>query len=432
MANRPATPENCVAFQRNLRHCSVARSHTGAAKDNKRQMLAQIIESGQQSRLRSLIIVALLALIALTILQSAISHTGVVGQPRASDFDAFYLASRLVLHGNVVASYDYPQYVRQQVELLGEDFHLAWSYPPPYDLVVAPLALVPRGVAFGLFFAITAIAYLAVLWRVAAAQFVTMLVLLTLPVCLVVIFGQNGLLTGALAGLAVIGLRDRRSWAGVPLGLLIIKPHLAIALAAYVVVDRRWQVFAVAALTVGIASLLPVLLIAPDIWSAFAAGIAKTAGLLQGNFYPFRRMVSAYSALRSAGLGASPALAGQGLMAVTALAGIALAQRRLAPTVALGLAALLSLIISPYAYDYDLPVMAIGLALLLPSLHHWGNSLERSLVYGLFLIVALFGAWHTMSYGPDIAGRSPAGALHVAMLLLVGVIVARSGRAANA
>ena len=388
-------------------------------------MLAQIIESGQESPRRGLLISAVLAAITLTIVQSAFAHAGLLGQSRVSDFDAFYLASQLLLRGDVAASYDYPQYVRQQIELLGQDHHLVWSYPPPYDLVVAPLALMPRGVAFGLFFAITTLAYLWAMRRLAGARLVTMLLLLMLPICGVVLFGQNGLLTGALAGLAVIGLRDRQTWAGVPLGLLVIKPHLAVALAIYVVIDRRWRVFAAAALTVGIACLLPALLIAPDIWSLFAAGIRTTASLLQSDFYPFRRMVSLYSAIRSAGLPAALALAGQAAMAAASLAAIWLAQRRLPPVEALGTAAMLSLAISPYAYDYDVPVMACGLALLLPAIQQHGRPWERSAIYGLFLVIALYGTWHSVVYGPMIIGRSPAGGLQLALLSLTGAILRR-------
>lgn len=394
-------------------------------------MLAQVLESGETSRLRSLLIIAVLAAIVMTIVQSALAHAGVMGQQRASDFDAFYMAAQLVQRGDIAGAYDYPTYVRQQVELLSADQRLAWSYPPPYDLLVAPLALVPRGVAFALFFAISALAYVLVLWRLSGPRLVTMLQLLMLPVCMVVLFGQNGLLTGALLGLAVVGLRDRRDWAGVPLGLMIIKPHLALGLGLYVLIDRRWRVLAVAALTAGIAVLLPMLLIGPDIWRAFAAGIHNTASLLQGNFYPFRRMVSLYSALRSAGLPTGAALAGQAMMAVAALVAIVVAQRRLPATEALGSAALLSLAFSPYAYDYDVPVMAVGLAVLLPALRARGSAGERSALYGLFLVMALWGIGHSILYGPAITGRSPAGVLHIALLALAGTMLWRRSEGGN-
>lgn len=258
-------------------------------------MLADILESAQKSRLRGITLMLLAGIVIFMIVKTAIAHIGIVGKPTASDFDAFYMGSKIVLRGDVIASYDYAQYVQQQIELMGKNYRLTWSYPPPYNLAIAPLALLPRGLSFGLFFALTAGAYFWTIHRAAGDRFVTMLALLAPAACAVVFFGQNGLLTGALIGLTVIGLRDRRGWAGIPIGLMIIKPHLALALALYIVVDRRWQVFFTAALTVGIASLLPVLLLSPDIWDAFLAGIRNTAGFLQGRFYPFCRMVSALS-----------------------------------------------------------------------------------------------------------------------------------------
>lgn len=391
-------------------------------------MLADIVETVQRSRLRGIYLMLMLMTVAFMVINGGISHFGVVGKPTASDFDAFYMASRLALRGDIVASYDYAQYVQQQIELMGKNYRLTWSYPPPYNLVVAPLALLPRGLSFGVFFAVTAGAYLLMLRRAAGDQFLTMLLLMLGPVCANMFFGQNGLLTGTLIGLTVIGLRDRRGWAGIPLGLMIIKPHLALALALYVVIDRRWQVFFVAALTVGIASLLPLLLLSPDIWDAFLAGIRNTAGFLQGRFYPFCRMVSAYASLRSAGLPADVALAGQGVVAVTALAAIVLAQRRLPTVQALGFAACASLVMSPYAYDYDMPVIGAGLALLLPTLLANSGRWERSLLYANFFVICGWGAFHTRYYGPSQVGRTAAGLLLVLLLVQLWVIINRRPR----
>ncbi len=388
-------------------------------------MLAQVIESAQTSKLRSIYIGFILALFTMMVVSTAVKHSGIVGKPVISDFDAFYLASKLALRGDIIQSYDFPTYVKQQIELLGKNYRLTWSYPPPYDLVVAPLALLSRGWSFGAFFALTLGAYLWGVRRLAGAGLVTLLVLLAVPVCAVVFFGQNGLLTGALVALAVIGLRDRRAWAGVPLGLMIIKPHLAVALAVYVIINGRWQVVAVAAVTVLVASLLPMLLIGPDIWTAFLAGIRNTASFLQGRFYPFCRMVSAYSALRSAGLSNEVALAGQAAVGVTTLAAIVVAQRRLAMPVALGFAAFASLMISPYAYDYDVPVMGVGLALLLPVLATRARPWERSLIYALFLFIAGYGAFHTVYYGPSQVGRSAAGLAQAVLVGLVFVAISR-------
>ncbi len=47
--------------------------------------------------------------------------------------------------------------------------------------------------------------------------------------------------------------------------------------------------------------------------------------------------------------------------------------------------------ISPYAYDHDLPIVGIGLALMLPDLAQMANARERSAVYGLILLAGAYG-----------------------------------------
>jgi hypothetical protein len=57
----------------------------------------------------------------------------------------------------------------------------------------------------------------------------------------------------------------------------------------------------------------------------------------------------------------------------------------------LGVTALVSLLISPYAYDYDLPIVAIGVGLLLPDLIRLGVNRERLAIYCLILFTSGFG-----------------------------------------
>jgi hypothetical protein len=47
--------------------------------------------------------------------------------------------------------------------------------------------------------------------------------------------------------------------------------------------------------------------------------------------------------------------------------------------------------ISPYAYDYDLPMLGIGLALVLPDLPKVASPRERNVIYGLILLAGAYG-----------------------------------------
>jgi hypothetical protein len=60
-------------------------------------------------------------------------------------------------------------------------------------------------------------------------------------------------------------------------------------------------------------------------------------------------------------------------------------------------------LISPYAYDYDLPVLGIGLALLLPEIVQFGSERERATIYGLIFIAEIYG--FAASISTATAGR---------------------------
>ena len=61
------------------------------------------------------------------------------------------------------------------------------------------------------------------------------------------------------------------------------------------------------------------------------------------------------------------------------------------PAQVLGLMALASLLVSPYAYDYDLPIGGIALALLMPDLLRLTTERERVALFGLSCFACLFG-----------------------------------------
>ena len=135
---------------------------------------------------------------------------------------------------------------------------------------------------------------------------------------------------------------------------------------------------------------------------------------------------------------APAALAGHALAAITSLAlvGMAVLRGRSLPH-QLGLAVLASLLVSPYAYDYDLPILGIGLALLLPSLLALANRREQAAVLGLSFFTCALGVAHNavleMRFGanatpPDALPASLGGFAMMFLLLLSWRILGRIER----
>ncbi|MGL5734187.1 MAG: glycosyltransferase family 87 protein, partial [Beijerinckiaceae bacterium] len=293
------------------------------------------------------------------------------------DFDAFYLTGSMALRGVVNDAYTLDLLFREQVALAGKTVFMPWTYPPPFNLIVAGLALLPLGMAYLVFVGVTLTAYLFVLHRLSGPHFYLMLVLATPGFALSMFFGQNGFLSGALLGAAGLRLLSNRDDAGIPLGLMVIKPHVAVTLGVYALFDRRWRVIAVATVSALAACALATLVFGFSIWPAFMGGVAEAGQFLRNGEYPLHRMISVYAAVRRMGVAPDIALAMQMITALAALAGIALAMRaRLPRPQIIGFALLTALLISPYAYDYDLPIFTLGIALLMPVLLTHGRGHE--------------------------------------------------------
>ncbi|MET4347097.1 hypothetical protein ABIC08_007686 [Bradyrhizobium sp. RT9b] len=259
---------------------------------------------------------------------------------------------------------------------------------------MAPLALLPAGVAYLLFVTATLTIYLLTLRAIAGKNFAQILVVMFPALAITVGCGQNGFLTGALLGLICLDVERRQVLAGPALGAMVIKPHLAIAAGVYMLAARRWAALATATVFVLASSLICTLVFGWQIWTVWLGAIRESAIFLEHGLYPLFRMISAYAAVARAGVPPTFAFWAQAIVACFALFAVVLparlgAARKMSPTFALGITAMVSVMISPYAYNYDLPMVGIGLALLLPDLpqlasartqpHLWTDPARRRL-----------------------------------------------------
>src|SRR5208282_3911703 len=121
--------------------------------------------------------------------------------------------------------------------------------------------------------------------------------------------------------------------------------------------------------------------------------------------------------------------------AVSALASVCMASFRFSPRQALGVTAIASLLISPYAYDYDLPIVGIGLAMLLPDFIRLASERERLAIYGLSFAAASWGLaqatiWSNVGAG-NVMPPSMAGLALIAILGLTWRILSRDAVASE-
>ena len=312
---------------------------------------------------------------------------------QTADFAAFHIVAQRIWLGDLDLTYQFASFTQMQIEAAGGTTGvMPWTYPPQFDLLVAPLAFMPGWAAYFLFTTATLAAYLMTLRVIAGNNFALVLVVFFPAVAITIGIGQNGLLTGALIGLVCINAERRPALAGIALGLMVIKPHLAVAAGVYMLLTRRWQAVLTAAIVVIVSSLVCTLGFGPRIWVAWLGSIREAAGYLEEGRYQLFRMISAYAALYKAGLPPAGAFWGQMVTAALALITVTLSVvRGPSPRFALGIVAVASVMISPYAYDYDLPIVGIGLALMLPDLASLASPRERGAIYALLLLANAYG-----------------------------------------
>jgi hypothetical protein len=403
-------------------------------------MLAETLEQLQsQPAKRTMYIRVVLAALAAIVLVKTLwfARWGLWQGRELADFDAFHIVARQVLVGGLEQVYSFASFAKlQEAAAGGPTGFMPWTYPPQFDLLLAPLAALPVGAAYLLFTGATLVLYLATLRAIAKDSFAHVLIVLFPALAVTIGCGQNGFLTGALIGLFCINVQRRDApasqlLAGLALGALVIKPHLAIAAAVYLLAARRWTAIAAAAAVVLTSSLVCTLIFGPAIWTALLGSIRESASFLDQGSYQLFRMISTYAALHLAGIPAAGAFWGQVIAACLALLAVVLAVvRGPSPAAALGVTAMVSVMISPYAYDYDLPMVGIGLALLLPGISGIASPRERGIIYGLILLAGAYGLLLSAQLGHSGQQFVPAlaGLAMMALLMLLLKILLREAR----
>lgn len=288
------------------------------------------------------------------------------GRAVGADFVTFWAASDLALSGRPAWAYNEAAIAAAERKALpqAEDVYL-WHYPPPFQLVVLPLALVPYLWAYGLWLAAWLAIYAATFRATFRDAAPFWLAIGASAVYVNALHGQNGLMTAALASGGLLLLERKPLLAGILIGALCYKPHLGLPLGLLLLAGGHWRAVVGATLSVAGFCGLSALLFGIETWQAFLANAATARAVLEAGAVPWHKMASLFAAVRLAGGGIGLAYVVHGLAAVAVLVLTMWAWRRAGSfelKIALGVVA--ALLVSPYLFDYDLAVAALALGLL--------------------------------------------------------------------
>jgi hypothetical protein len=232
--------------------------------------------------------------------------------------------------------------------------------------------------------------------------------------------GQNGFLTAALLGGALLPL-DRRPWlAGVLIGLLAYKPQFGVMIPIALLASQRWSSTAEAIAAIAALVGLSFVTLGGDVWHAFidSTNFTQVVVLEQGST-GWEKIQSAFSAARNWGADVHTAYAIQiafGAMLAATLAW--LWHSDAAFELKASALATASLLATPYVLDYDLAVLAISIAFLVR--HGFARGFRD------YEISALAAAWIMPLLSRMIAGATGVPLGLIVMLALYGLTVRRA------
>lgn len=336
------------------------------------------------------------------------------GQPLFGDFIAFWSAGRAALDGAAAQVHEGETIARyHQIAASGSAYVAPWNSPPTFLLISSMLAVLPYPAAALVFLLIGAAVYVYAA-RLVLPDARALIFALTLPAALYHLGTvQTGLLIAGVSGLALVWLDRRPLTAGALVGLLAIKPHLALLWPVLLALSGRWRAFAAATVSTIAFVVLAGTVFGFESYARFFEHLSASQEMISGQRITTPAYASLYASALGLGLGLGAAQvvalvlqAASALAAVAALCWIVLstARRPLDDGCRVQGAALCAatLLISPYLFFYDFTLLALGAALLgaprdrlelTAAVLAWSTGLSIALGYLAPLPLCPLAAW---------------------------------------
>jgi hypothetical protein len=325
-------------------------------------------------------------------------------QPLFGDFIAFWSAGKAALEGHVAQLHDRVFLAHiQQSTIVGMRVMAPWNSPPPFLFFVIPFALLPYGVAAIVWLILTGALYLFAASKILPDKR-ALIFAITLPAALYHLgTEQVGLLIAGLNGLALYWLDKRPRAAGTLVGMLLIKPHLAILWPFLLLLTRRWNAFFAATVCTIVLIVSAGLVFGFDSYIRFFENLKASQDLIARLGVGKQTYGSLFGNLLALRVPMPFAIAGHAVSAVLAFAAALWVFTRKVDWRVQG-AALCSaaLLLSSYLFFYDFVLLGLAAALLAPprdkfetaaTVFAWIAGMSVAFSYAIPLPLCPFSAW---------------------------------------
>lgn len=287
------------------------------------------------------------------------------GHPLYGDFIAFWSAAKATLQGHVADIHDRVFLAKIQVSAV-PNMHVMAPYnsPPILLLLITPLGLLPYNYAAILFLILTGALFLWVARKLLPDNR-AMIFALTLPAFVYHIGTvQELLLIAGLNGLALYCIDKRPIASGAIVGLLAIKPHLAVIWPIFLALSGRWRTFMAATGSLAVLFVAAGLIFGWQSYIRFWHNLGPSADLIFGVHVAKQTYASLFGNLRALGLSIPVAGVIHGLSALAGVIASAIVFRKGDWQAQCAAFCAATLLISPYLYFYDFALLGVGAACL--------------------------------------------------------------------
>jgi hypothetical protein len=271
-----------------------------------------------------------------------------------SDYVSLWAAGKLALAGQQNLAYDITSHHAAEQWAGHVAGIIPFPYPPPFLAIFAGFALLPFGLSYFAWVGSTAAIYAAAARRLVPFPFV-----FAMPAAY--LNWLTGQTTFLMAGILIGGLSLVETspwWAGAILGLMVLKPQLALLLPVAMLAGREWRVIAGAILSASALLLFGLILFGWGSYAAFFAILPQYVNNLQHSFWPWYMIASPFALARFLGVSQPAALWVHGVIAVAATMMTARAWW-LKVDARIPILVTATLLVSPYLFNYDTLLMVV-------------------------------------------------------------------------
>lgn len=291
------------------------------------------------------------------------------GARLANDFIGFWPAGQLILDGKADLIYNEAAHKAAGSAVIGYDFEGTYPlfYPPPAMLLFALLATMPYMTSYIVWVTLNPLPYIYVFTRIVGDPRAILLACAFPALLANVIIGQNGCVTAALFGGALLAMPKRPILAGVLIGLLTYKPHFGILIPIALLASQQWRVTVAATVTALAMAALSLGILGAGAWEGFLNAIlSANQNTLTGGRHDWSKLQSLFGLVRVLGGSVDLAWVVHGTaMAVMAVWVFIAWSGRQPFAIKAAVLSVGAVIAAPYVYMYDVMLLAIPVAFLL-------------------------------------------------------------------